>query len=159
MKKRYNIKTTPLQKRAVDNIISGKFPSKKAAMKAAGYAERSAAIPTPALIQRKGVKIYLKKLSKIAKERWNMDLPDKVALTYLDGLMATKLVGSEAIEHPDYAVRKTFADAFAEFFGWRGDSSVAGNKYAQYNFFSIGPEKRRGFNERFKNFLAEHYSK
>src|SRR3990167_4824318 len=128
---------TPLQKRGVDNILSGKYKTYAHALRDAGYAPSVAAHAEDKFFKAKGVQLYLKTLSKVAKKRWSVSLPDKVALTYLDGLEATKLYGKNAVEHPDHAVRLSYADRFAEFFGWRRGEAVGSVKNQQFNFFSV----------------------
>jgi len=53
--KKRNVKTTPMQKKAVDNLIEGKFKTKKAAMLDANYSLASATQPQHALFERRGV--------------------------------------------------------------------------------------------------------
>jgi len=146
---------TPMQKRGVDNILSGKYKTMAPALRDAGYANSVADAPRANFFNLKGVQLYLKTLSKVAKKRWSLSLPDKVAMTYLDGLEATKLMGKNAIEHPDFAVRLTYADRFAEFFGWKNQQPAPGSKLQQFNFFSVPEEDRKDFNERFKIFLKQ----
>ena len=144
---------TPKQVKGVDNILSGRYPSPTKALRAAGYGKY---VKTgKEFFKAQGVELYLKTLSKVAKKRWNYSLPDKVMLTYLDGLEATKLYGKDAEEHPDWLARKAFADRFAEFFGWtRGETSPVG-RLQQFNFFSVNEEDRKNFNENFKLFLRQ----
>ena len=141
------------QVKGVDNVLSGRFPSASQALRAAGYGKHVK--PGPEFFKAQGVELYLKTLSKVAKKRWNYSLPDKVMLTYLDGLEATKLAGKDAVEHPDWLARKAFADRFAEFFGWtRGETSAVG-RLQQFNFFSVNEDDRKNFNENFKLFLRQ----
>ena len=152
------VKPTEMQKKAVDNIISGKFKTIKASMTDAGYSDVSAEQPSRALAETRGVEIYLASLSAKAKKRWDSSLEDKVMDTYMDGLDATKLFGKDGIEHPDWMARKSFADRFSEFFGWvsknQGPSTP---QFNQYNFFSMPAEKRKAFNDNFKGFLKRYY--
>ena len=102
-------KPTPLQKMAVDNILSGKFKTKKAAMLDAGYSEPVSGNPSQQLAHRKGVQAYLKSLGGKAISKWGMPIEDKVMDVYMEGLDATRLYGKDAIEHPDWGARKSFA--------------------------------------------------
>jgi len=148
------------QKKSVDNILSGKFKDKGSAMRAAGYAKYSASHPNKNLAQRKGVATYLKTLGKVAKKRYNMNLRDKVMMTYLDGLDANKHVGKKAIEVPDHTTRKQFADQFGKFFGWYDVASQApSSQQNQFNFFSVSDKKREDFNNNFKDFLDYFYKR
>ena len=146
---------TAMQKQGVDNILSGKYRNFAPALRDAGYTKSVANAPGHNFFNAQGVQLYLKTLSKVAKKRWNVSLPDKVALTYLDGLEATKLAGKDAIEHPDFATRLTYADRFAEFFGWRQDKPMGNIKNQQFNFFSVDEKERQDFNENFKTFLKQ----
>lgn len=144
---------TVKQVKGVDNILSGRFPNSTQALRAAGYGKHIKV--GQEFYKAQGVELYLKTISKVAKKRWNYSLPDKVMLTYLDGLEATKLAGKDAVEHPDWMARKVFADRFAEFFGWtRGETSPVG-KLQQFNFFSVNEDERKNFNENFEKFLRQ----
>lgn len=156
------MKTKPsnLQKRAVENILSGRFKSRAAAMRDAGYSKTTSHRPTEKLARSKGVQAYLEQLGGEAMKRWNMSIQDKVMSTYLDGLEATKLVGKNAVEHPDYIARKMFADSFANFFGWQRTGIAmpgGGIQNNQFNFFSLPEPDKQEFNETFKRFLGEYY--
>jgi len=162
---KYKRKTTPMQKRAIDNILSGKFKTVGGktnlgkAMLAAGYTPSSARVPAN-LPKRTGVQLYLKRIEKRAKKKLGIPLRDKVMDTYLEGLRATKLYGKEAKEHPDYLARKAYADQFAEFFGWidkHKSGSGAVPAFNQFNFFSVDEKKRQKFNDSFKSFLKRYY--
>jgi len=155
MKGRVITGPTPMQKRGVDNILSGNYNAAAPALRDAGYKPSTAIKSQDNFFKAKGVGLYLKTLSKVAKKRWNVSLPDKVALTYLDGLEATKLYGKNAIEAPDYMARKAYADRFAEFFGWTHGDLAPGAKLQQFNFFSVSPEERTEFNDKFKDFLKQ----
>ena len=146
---------TPLQKRGADNILSGKYKTYAPALRDAGYAPSVAAHAEEKFFKARGVQLYLKTLSKVAKKRWSLSLPDKIAMGYLDGIEATKLFGKNAIEHPDYIARLSYLDRFAEFFGWRKGEAVGNIKNQQFNFFSINEEDRRDFNASFKEFLKQ----
>jgi len=144
---------TPMQKRGVDNVLSGKYKFVAPALRAAGYSNFTAGRSQENFFKAKGVEVYLKALSKVAKKRWNVSLPDKVALTYLDGLESTRLYGKDAIEHPDNMARLAFADRFAQFFGWTRETPMG--KLQQFNFFSVDEKTKHDFNENFKVFLKQ----
>lgn len=122
MARTYKVKATPRQINAVNNILSGEFKSIAEALREAGYSEKSSLNPRHVLANRQGVETYIKSLSVIAQKRWNLSLPNKVALIYLDGLSATKIVG-KGIEFPDWSIRLASANTFANFFGWTTSSS------------------------------------
>ena len=146
---------TPMQKRGVDNLLSGKYNAAAPALRDAGYTNSTAIRPQDNFFKAKGVGLYLKTLSKVAKKRWNVSLPDKVALTYLDGLESTKFYGKDAIEAPDNMARLAYADRFAKFFGWISNDLPLGSKVQQFNFFSVDEKTRQDFNENFKVFLKQ----
>ena len=155
MDKPRNVNPTMMQKRGVDNLLSGKYNKIKPALIDAGFSNRTVANPRENFFKAKGVEVYLKTLSKVAKKRWSMSLGDKVAMTYLDGLEATKLFGKDAIEHPDFMARKAFADSFAKFFGWSHEQLTPGSKFQQFNFFSTAENEKRNFNDSFRVFLKQ----
>ena len=144
-------KPTPMQKQAVDNVISGQFvrkngkPNVSAAMRGAGYAESSVHKATETLGKAKGVQAYLKELGGEAMKRWNMSVQDKVMDVYLDGLDATRLFGKDAIEHPDHLTRKAFADRFSEFFGWVQSAQLPPGSHVQ-QLTSLGSMMRNARN-------------
>lgn len=150
------VKPTLKQKAAVDNIVTGKFKSVGAAMRDAGYSAKSSKKPRHALINRRGVEVYLNKLDKMAQKRFSLCLRDKVMETYLDGLDAVKPYGKK--EYPDHMARKAFADRFSEFFGWSREAPPT-QGHAQYNFFMFDKTKQDSFNAKFKDFLTESYKK
>ena len=157
MRKQKTITTTIRQKRGVDNILSGKYNAAKPALVDAGYTPQVASNPQNKFFKAQGVQLYLKTLSKVAKKRWSLSLPDKIAMGYLDGIEATKLFGKDAIEHPDYMARLSYLDRFAEFFGWRKAEGISHTKLQQFNFFSVPAEEKKDFNEKFKVFLKQTY--
>ena len=153
-KKIYDPEPTIMQKRAIDNVLSGKHKTMKSAMLAAGYSKASATVPKQMLKDKPGVQKYLAQLDEEAKKNGGKGLKSKVISVYYDGLNATKLVGRGAIEHPDYAVRKMYADKFSEFFKWDNNNSpVINSKKTQINFFSIPKEEQEKFNENFAKFM------
>jgi len=153
MKKPRTVEPTMLQKRAIDNIMSGKYNSKAEAMRDAGYARVSAKIPSYNLFERKGVQVYLEQINRLYKKQHGKSLPDKVMDVYTEGLDATILSGRNAIEHPDHSTRKKFADQFAEFFGWKQAQQQMPQQMHQYNFFSTPKDKQQEFNRDLKRFL------
>lgn len=150
-----------MQKRAVDNILSGEYPTKKAALEAAGYKESAASTPKATLAKAEGVQIYLKQLDLDAKERWGKSIGHKVMDVYADGLDATKLYGKDSVEHPDFGERRQYADRLSELMGWRKPQAEAGSRpiqYQQFNYFSVNEERREEFNKNFKKFLKDFYA-
>ena len=150
-------KTTKLQERAVTNVISGEYKTKRDALRAAGYSETTVQHRAANVLGGKGIQSYLKKLNRQSRAKFGVALPDKVAMTYMEGLEATKLFGKDAVEHPDWQARKQFADSFAEFFGWKQPQLPVGSQINQFNFFSIPEAKRQVFNDKFKQFLGKFY--
>lgn len=154
-KKKQVIQTTPKQKRAVDNVLSGKFNSKAAALRDAGYSDESAQVSSRVLASE-GIKQYLKSFSKSAMKRWNMTIEEKIVSVYMDGLDATKLYGKSAIEHPDHLARKSYADKLSEFFSWSQSPQLAKQQFQQFNFFTTPEKDREVFNDKLKGFLIKN---
>src|SRR3990167_1627478 len=151
-------KPTIKQKRAVQNILGGQFRNVAEAMRDAGYSQTTSHRPKEKLANAKGVQAYLEQLGGKAIQKFGMSLEDKVAETYLEGLTATKLYGKNAIEHPDWAARKSFADALASFLGWTKDQSQVGNIHRQFNYFGVSEDQRDVFNKKFSDFLNKFYA-
>ena len=144
---------TPMQKKAVDLILSGKAKSLHQAMKMAGYSDGTAKTPSKNLVRQKGVQLYLSRANNKAMERWNESIQDKVMDVYTDGLDATRLYGKNAVEHPDHMTRLQFADRFSRFFGWEKTIDDDAKKFNQFNFFNVSKEDRDKYKERLKEFL------
>src|SRR3990167_6525182 len=151
-------KPTPMQRQAVDGVLSGKFKKVRQAMRDAGYTEASVHNADRVIGKAKGVEAYLRELGGEAMKRWHMSIQEKVMSVYMDGLDAKKLYGKDAIEYPDHLARKAFADRFAEFFGWVQTAQLSpGSRIQQFNFFGIADEKRKEFNTNFNKFLDRYY--
>ena len=114
---RYEIKPNPKQIMAINNFLSGQFKSLASAMRDAGYSEKSSYNARHVLLNRRGVQVYMESMSDIAQKRWGMSLPEKVMMTYFDGLKATK---GGTTPQPDWMVRMVSADRFAFLLGWTG---------------------------------------
>ena len=162
-KKEYNVKPSPRQIQAVDNWVSGKYKSKKAAIIDAGYDELTANRGDD-VFKRKGAQIYIKTLSVMAKRRFNMPIANKIMGVYLDGLDATKLYGKDAVEHPDHRTRKEFADRLSELIEFVPTTYMPGSapqgkgaNFNQFNFFSMAEKERENYNNNFKDFLTKYY--
>ena len=157
--KRREVYISPRQKGAVDNIISGRFPSKKAALLAAGYGE-SVARAAKDVLEQKGTLAYIARLNKRAKDKLGMEIDDKLVDTYVNALDATKLYGRKGIEHPDHTTRLSAADKIMEVKGLKGGKShdKSGDQYNQYNFFSVKEDERKEFDKNMKKFLEDQYS-
>ena len=85
-------------------------------------------------------------------------MTEKTVDVYMDGLKATKLYGKDAVSHPDYAVRKAYADKLVEFMGWRNSpvsSEAVGNKTQINNFFVTPKAEQENFNRGFKQFMRK----
>src|SRR3989344_1997291 len=154
------MKTKPssLQKRAVDNVLSGNFKSVAEAMREAGYSGTTSYRPSEKLAKSKGVQAYLKQLGDKAIQKFGMSLEDKVLEVYLEGLDAQKPYGKSAELFPDHIIRLQFADRFAYFFGWAKDQSQVGKIHQQFNYFGISEDQRDVFNKKFSDFLNKYYS-
>jgi len=151
------IPVTKKQKQAVENMLSGKFKSKSAALQAAGYTGGEAGSPAR-FMQATGVRQYLKRIGKKAKKLFKMKLEDKVMQVYMEGLNADKPFGKDAIMAADHPTRKMFADRFSEFFGWTTEAPATAPVQTQNNFFMVAKEEQKEFNGKFKDFLRGFYS-
>lgn len=148
-------KPTKLQKRAVDNMLSGDYESASGAMKAAGYSDTSAVNPRQNLFDSKGVQNYLKVLGKIYKNKTGKGLAHRVMEVYVEGLDAEAKPGV-----PDHNTRKKFADEMAKFMGWKQEATFPqGSHLNQYNFFSTPENEQQQFNSNLKKFLRSKSSR
>ena len=111
-------KPTPLQRRAVDNILSRQFKSTAEAMRAAGYSTSTSFHALEKLGRSKGIQAYLKLLGADALKRWGLTIEEKVAHVYLDGLDADRPSRRKDIKYPDWKARLASADKISEFLGW-----------------------------------------
>ena len=151
-------KPSPLQKRAVDNVLSGNFKSVAEAMRDAGYSGTTSHRPSEKLVKSKGVQAYLEQLGDKAIQKFGMTLEEKVAEVYLDGLSAEKPYGKDAQLFPDHITRLSFASKFSVFFGWTEDQSKGGRIHQQFNYFGISDDQKEVFNKKFGDFLNKYYS-
>lgn len=151
-------KITEKQKSAVDNIISGKARTIKKAMRQAGYSDGSSKNPGNNLLARRGVQEYVKTLNRIAQEKFGIGVKDKLALTYVEGLEATKLYGADALEAPDWQSRHKFAESVARFLNLVEQAGEGRRVQAnQFNFFSVSNEEKQAINKNFTEFLKKFY--
>jgi hypothetical protein len=144
---------TTLQRRAIDNIASGKYKSKKAAMIAAGYSENTAINPTVALLKAKGGQKYLETFDGKALARFDMTLESKLQDVFLDGLEADKPFGRSGGIMPDFEVRLKYADRVAEMIGLLKSKSK--DRGQVFNFFMFDKKQRSHFNEMFNDFVKQ----
>ncbi len=147
-------KATRKQMEAVDNILSGDYPSKSKALEAAGYTKVSAQ-QSSTLLETKGVQWYLKKINKTYRKRTGSTIPEAVMKIYTEGLGAHKYVGKKSLRKVDHATRKVFADQFAKFFGWMKQEEFVSTQNNQFNFFSTPQGDQNKFNDDFKKFLKQ----
>ena len=84
------VKATLKQKKAVDNIISGEFKSVAAAMKDAG-SPVSASHPAHALMNSRGVEVYLAKLDEKSRNSGGSNFPKKLWIPILRDWKPQKL--------------------------------------------------------------------
>ena len=140
-----------MQKQAVDNIMSGKFKSKKAALLDAGYAPASANNITQDFLSRKGVQQYIQSFERKAQVRFGMTLDEKIQDVYLDGLDADKPLGKHGEVIQDHKMRKDFADTIQEIRGNLKGKSRANKQI--FNFFMVDKESRNNFNKNFESFV------
>ena len=140
---------TNLQKKAVDNIMSGKYKSKGAAIRAAGYSAKSAHNPH-LIVGSEGVQTYIKNFEQKAVVRFGMSLDEKIQDVYLDGLDADKPLGKHGDVIQDHKMRKEFADTIQESRGMMKSKQKGGQIY---NFFMFDKKSRGKFNDAFSNFV------
>ena len=148
--------TSTRQKRVVDNMLSGDYPSKAKAIKAAGYSDAMAHKPAR-VINSSGVQKYVKKLDKKSRELFGVSIGDKIVEVYTEGMGATKLFGKNAIEHPDWLARKAFADKIGPMIGLGTGPPEGGGKGNQYNFFMFNQQEKSEFNSAFGKFVKGHF--
>ena len=150
------VKPTEKQIKAINGVLAGKKPTQ--AMTEAGYSSKTASHAKQNFFQSRGVANYVSKMNKKCREKFEMNLDEKLVDVYLSGLEATKLHGRKTIEHPDWMARKTFADKLADFMGWtRENKSQTYNN--QYNFFLAQKEEREDFNKEFGQFVKSYYAR
>jgi hypothetical protein len=149
-RKRKRGEVTALQKAGIENIMSGKFESKKEALMDAGYSEKSAARGGLTVLQTKGARNYLENFETKARVKFGMTLESKLQDVYLDGLDADKPWGKNDIL-PDFDIRKKYADKIAEMLGVV--QSKAKQTGQQFNFFMFGKKERGEFNKLFNQFV------
>ena len=144
------VKPTVMQKRAVDNVMSGKFKSKKKAIIAAGYSEQTAINPAQNVFGSRGVEEYLKNFEDKALIKFGMTIDSKLQDVYLEGLDADKPWGKNDII-PDFEARLKYADRIAEMLGLLEGKA---KKTAQtFNFFMFDKKERGQFNQLFNKFV------
>ena len=144
-------KIKPMQKLAVDNLMSGKSKTKKQAVLDAGYSEATAINATKNVFKSQGVQEYLKQFDDKALVRFEMPLEEKLQEVYLDGLDADKPYGKHGDIMPDFKIRKDYADKISEMIGLiKSRVPVAGQTF---NFFMFGKSERSKFNKLFNNFV------
>lgn len=136
---------TQKQKRAVDNILSGKFENNRQALKSAGYSNN---IPVSTVLQSDGVKNYVAGFEKKALVKFGMSLDDKLMDVYLDGLTAETPKGDK-----DFRIRKDYADTVSQMKGYL-KAKDEGNK-TQINFFQVNRQEQEDFNKQFLEFIKQ----
>ncbi|MBU0598683.1 hypothetical protein KKF61_06925 [Patescibacteria group bacterium] len=147
-----NHKTTPMQKRAVDNLMSGQYKTDKAAIMAAGFSKQSAEKGKSMILKTTGAQKYLENFEQKALDRFGMTLESKLQDVYLDGLDADKPWGKNNII-PDFDVRKKYADRIAEMLGVIETKSKKAAQ--QFNFFMFDKKERGQFNQMFNKFVRD----
>lgn len=151
------VKTSELQKKAVNGIIEGKPAGQ--AMVDAGYSKVTASHPQQNLVARAGVQAYLEKFDEVSRRKFGMNLQEKLIETFTDGLEATKLFGKNAVKHEDHSTRFVYASKLSELLGWSKSVEVPNQQNTQYNFFAVGEEEQNIFSEKLKDFLKKSYAK
>ena len=139
---------TPLQKAAIDNMMSGEFKSKQAAMRAAGYSDSHSTNPH-LLLRAKGSQKYLENFETKALIKFGMTLESKIQEVYLEGLVANKPYGKKMIV--DYEERRRYAKNISEMLGLLRTKERKGHQ--TYNFFMLDSDQKNEFNEAFKEFI------
>ena len=147
---------TNRQKKGVANLLSGDYPTKKAALMDAGYTSKGSVSRNPATFMRqKGVQKYVKLLDKESRRVFNgQGIEKKVIEVYVDGLQATKLFGKNAVKHPDFLARKAYADRISPMVGIEGGDKGGGDQN-QYNFFMFSNQEKNDFNKDFAKFVKD----
>jgi len=143
--------TKPMQKQAIDNIMSGKYKSKKRAIMAAGYSESVGNNPH-LLLSKKGALQYLENFETKARIKFGVPIESKLQDVYLEGLEADRPWGKNDII-PDYKVRKEYADTISEMLGLV--KTKARDTKQQFNYFMLGKKDRDNFNTAFNDFIKE----
>ena len=138
------------QKRAIDNIASGKFDSPRQAMIEAGYTPNGA-IPNQ-LMKSTTVQDYINAFEYKAKLKFRMGLDDKLMEVYLEGLDA-KTTGKFGGEK-DHKTRKEFADTISKMKGYIQNNDS--EKKTQVNFFQFNQKDQEDFNKEFIKFLKQN---
>lgn len=141
---------TVRQKKAIDNIASGRFSDTREAMIDAGYTKGSA-IPNN-LMKSSVVQDYINKFEYKAKMKFRMGLDDKLMEVYLEGLDAktTGKFGGET----DHKTRKEFADTISKMKGYIQNNDS--EKKTQVNFFQFNKQDQEDFNKEFIRFLKQN---
>ena len=143
MSRRVKTPTTK-QKKALDNVMSGEYASKRKAMVAAGYKD-TPSTKFSTLAKSEGAKVYLQQFEEKALKKFGITLDSKLQDLYLDGLGATR--GSGDKQETDYKTRKDYADTISEIKGHLSSQNRGTKK--QYNFFMFGKKEKDNFNEKF----------
>lgn len=163
MRKAYNKLpkgVTAMQKAAVDNLLSGNYKTKKAALLAAGYSKYTS--DNPQLIYgsaksegKLGVKRYLDTFDLKAQARFKQTLKSKLQDVYLDGLEAVKPYGKRGDIHPDYSTRLSYEDRIAEMLSLLEPKGAGEAGQQVFNFFMLDNKQRNKFNEAFAEFVRK----
>lgn len=140
-----------MQKKALDNIMSGNFKTRKEALLDAGYSESVAETKGHRIIQSAGGQDYLKDFSTKALMKFDMTIESKLQDVYLEGLDAERPWGKLGTL-PDYKVRKDYADKIAEMLGWIKQTTKTD---VTYNFFMMEKKDRSKFNKMFSEFVRD----
>ena len=154
--KRNKVKPTEQQKKAVNGVMQGK--SMRSSMITAGYSEKTASAPSKNFLARAGVQVYLKKFDKVSRQKFGMNLQDKLISTFTDGLESTKLYGKSAVVHPDFSTRFVYANKLSDLIGMTKQTETPQQTNNQYNFFQTSPEEQRVFHEKLKEFIRGNSS-
>ena len=151
------VEPTELQKKGVENIMSGDFQSRPKALEGAGYSKKSSKKGSD-WVKQAGVHKYVELLDKESIRKYGKEngIRAKVVEVYVAGLEATKLFGKNAIEHPDWLARKAFADRVAPMLGM-GTGAPEPGKGNQYNFFMFDNREKSEFNSAFGKFVKGHF--
>lgn len=115
-----NIQPTPLQIKAVNNVLNGESNIGKA-MQDAGYSEKTSLNPKQNFVDSRGVQTYLQALDEKSRKKFNMSVTEKALETYFDALDAQKVVPVRMLQSegkvlvksagvPDHDIRMKAAD-------------------------------------------------
>lgn len=149
---------TDRQKKAVLNLVSGKFNTVNKAFKDAGYTRQ---LPLKRFLKEDGVRQFLQSIDTVSISKYGVGITEKIIGTYLEALDAEKIVGRMDMVVPDHKIRVDVATRMSEIMGIKPVSSTfvqnntVENKQ-QFNYFSTNQEEKKKFNQGFIDFVNNY---